>query len=69
MSAIGGAGLTKLGEIANNTDEVELMLSDVNINLDNIETVVTNPTNGYEFYAYEDTGTYVYIMSQNANDA
>lgn len=44
MSATAGAGLGKLTEIADNTDELELIASDIEINTDGSFSVVI----GYE---------------------
>ncbi|MDD4013259.1 MAG: hypothetical protein PHW14_03605 [Candidatus Omnitrophica bacterium] len=38
MSATGGAGLTKLTEIADNTDELESITSGIEVNTDGVAT-------------------------------
>ncbi len=65
---ISAADISGLATSDKQDDQTDI-LTTINASIDNIEIAVTNPANGYEFYAYEDTGTYVYIMSQNANDA
>ena len=60
MSSIGGAGLTKITEIADNTDELEE-------SVDNIEISVKSVFEGYGLYAWSDDGTTFYACYQKTD--